>query len=60
MSTTETAARTVGVHLQVEVPAGDERTPDQIANALLIAFEVGADDDTVRDLRPLLRWAEEM
>lgn len=53
------APRTVLVHLNVEVPAGDPRTPNQIADAIIGALEVGSDDDSVRDLKPLATLAEE-
>lgn len=42
--------RTILVHLNVEVPDEDERNPNQIADAIMGALEVGQDDDTVRDL----------
>jgi hypothetical protein len=42
--------RTILVHLNVTVPWNDERNPDEIADAILAAIEVGSDDDSVRSL----------
>lgn len=38
------------VHLNVSVPATDDRTSDEIGEAIAAALEVGSDDDSVRDL----------
>jgi hypothetical protein len=48
------------VHLNVQVPAGDPRTPDQIADAIEGALEVGSDDSSVRELRITTTLAEEV
>jgi hypothetical protein len=52
--------RTVLVHLNVEAPESDTRTADQIADALMGALEVGADDDSVRELSVTAPLAEEI
>jgi hypothetical protein len=52
--------RTVLVHLNVEAPDSDTRTADQIADALMGALEVGADDDSVRELSVTAPLAEEV
>jgi hypothetical protein len=43
-------SRTVLIHLNVQVPDGDERNADEVADAILAAIEVGSDDDSVRAL----------
>ena len=53
-------SRTILVHLNVDAPDSDERTPDQIADALLGALEVGSDDDSIRDLKAVCPLAEEI
>jgi hypothetical protein len=50
--------RTILVHLNVEAPASDQRSADEIADALLAALEVGSDDDRVRDLKVVCPMAE--
>ncbi len=52
--------RTVLIHLNVDVPTGDGRSADQVADAILAAIEVGSDDDSVRDLTLHLPLAEEI
>lgn len=52
--------RTILVHLNVEVPDEDDRSADQIADALLGALEVGGDDDSVRDLKVIAPLAEDV
>lgn len=52
--------RTILVHLSIEVPDEDDRSADQIADALLAALEVGSDDDTVRDLVVVAPLAEDV
>jgi hypothetical protein len=52
--------RTVLVHLNVEVPAEDQRNAVEIASALMEALEVGSDDETVYYLRPVMVMAEEL
>lgn len=52
--------REVLVHLNVEVPDTDTRTADEVADALLGAFEVGSDDDSVRDLVVCCPLAEDI
>jgi hypothetical protein len=52
--------RTVLVHLNVEVPAEDPRTAEQIGRALMGALEVGSDDESVYYLRPALALADEV
>jgi len=44
------SSRTIVIHLSVQVPDDDQRTDDQIADAVIAAVEVGQDDDSVRDL----------
>jgi hypothetical protein len=56
----EPNARTILVHLNVEIPVTDKRDPDDIADAIMDAFEVGSDDDSVRDLFPKITLAEEV
>lgn len=52
--------RTVLVHLNVDVPAEDQRNAAEIAAALMEALEVGSDDETVYYLRPTMVMAEEL
>jgi hypothetical protein len=52
--------RTILVHLNVEVPAKDDRPADVIAAALYDAISVGSDDDSVRDLEVVVAFAEEV
>lgn len=52
--------RTVLVYLNVEVPEADDRSADQIADAILAAIEVGSDADEVRDLAVVCPLAEEI
>lgn len=52
--------RTILVHLNVAVPEEDERSAEQIADAVLGAIEVGSDDDSVRDLAITAPLAEEV
>jgi hypothetical protein len=52
--------REVLVHLNVEVPATDTRSADEIANAVMGALEVGQDDDSVRDLKIVCPLADEV
>jgi hypothetical protein len=42
--------REILVHLSVELTNSDLRTPDEVADAILAAIEVGSDDDSVRNL----------
>lgn len=51
-------ARTILVHLKVIVPPEDDRAPDEIAEAILGAIEVGSDDDSVGYLRVTAPLAE--
>lgn len=44
------AARTVLLHLNVEVPADDDRPVSEIVAAVLGAIEVGSDDESVSGL----------
>lgn len=53
-------ARTILIHLNVEAPDTDERTADQIADAILAALEVGSDDNSVRELEIVAPLAEEV
>lgn len=48
------------VHLNVDAPATDGRNANEIADAILGAFEVGSDDDSVRDLAVVCPMAEEV
>lgn len=52
--------RTVLVHLHVETRADDERTADEIADAIGAVVEVGSDDDSVRGLTISVTLAEEV
>jgi hypothetical protein len=52
--------RTVLVHLNVEVPAVDGRDANEIADALMVAIEVGSDHDLVRGLRIRIALAEDV
>jgi hypothetical protein len=52
--------RTILVHLHVEAPDDDTRTPDEIADAVGGAIEVGSDDDSVRGLTFSIPLAEEI
>jgi hypothetical protein len=52
--------RQVLVHLNVAVPAEDTRRADEIADAILAAFEVGSDHDSVRGLAVVCPLAEEL
>lgn len=51
--------RAILVHLSVDVPDADERSADEIADAILAAIEVASDDDSVRDLAVVCPLAEE-
>lgn len=53
-------AREVLVHLNVAVPAGDERDADQIRDAVMGALEVGSDADELRGLEIVCPMAEEV
>ena len=50
--------RTILVHLNVQAPAHDTRDADEISEAILAAFVVGSDDDSVRELRITTAHAE--
>lgn len=52
--------RTILIHLNLEVPPTEERSAEEIAEAILQAFEVGSDDDSVKDLFPQIVLAEEI
>ena len=52
--------RSILVHLNVEVPADDERDADQIAEAVAAALEVGSDDESVRGFTYAVPLAEEV
>ena len=52
--------RTFLVHLHVEAPDTDERTPDQIADAIGGALEVGSDDESMHGLSFAVPLAEEI
>jgi hypothetical protein len=59
MSTTERdEVRTVLVHLNITVPAGDDRDANQIKDAILGALEVGADHETMHGLHIAVPLAE--
>ena len=60
MTETATPKRTVLVHLNVEVPAADQRDATEIASALMEALEVGSDDESVYHLRPTVALAEDV
>lgn len=53
-------SRTILVHLNVEAPDDDQRTADEIADAILAAIEVGSDDETVYYLKVAAPLAEEV
>lgn len=52
--------REILVHLNATVPDGDDREADEVANAILSAYEVGSDDESVRDLAVVYTLAEEI
>lgn len=52
--------RTILVHLNVAVPADDDRSAEEIADALMAALEVGGDDESVVRLLPTVALAEEI
>lgn len=52
--------RTILVHLSVDVPDDDDRTPPEIAEAIQGALDVGWDDDEVRDLAVFIPLVEEV
>lgn len=58
--TETTGGREMLVHLNVTVPAGDARTADEIADAIMAAIEVGSDHDAVRDLSIVCPLADEV
>ena len=60
MTETATPKRTVLVHLNVEVPAEDQRDADKIADAIMAALEVGSDDESVYYLQPIVTLAEDV
>lgn len=51
-------SREVLVHLNVTVPAGDDRDANQIKDAILGALEVGADHETMHGLHIAVPLAE--
>ncbi len=53
-------SREILVHLNVAAPTDDTRTPDEIADAILGAIEVGRDDDSLRRLEIVCPLAEEV
>jgi hypothetical protein len=53
-------SRTILVHLNVEAPDSDTRSADAIADALLAAVEVGADNELVSELEVVCPLAEEI
>lgn len=55
-----TTTREILVHLNVEVPANDSRSADEIADAILAAYEVGSDNEIVSDLTVVCPLAEEV
>lgn len=56
----EVEARTVLVHLNITVPAGDERSAEAIGELVQAAYEIGSDDDLVRGLDVAVALAEEV
>lgn len=52
--------RTILIHLNVEVPDGDERSVETIEAAVRGALEVGDDDDSVGGLTITVALAEEV
>ena len=60
MSSTETPKRTVLVHLNVEVPAKDQRDADEIASALMEALEIGSNDESFDHLITTVAMAEDV
>ena len=52
--------RTILVHLNVSVPDDDHRTAEQVAQALMDAYDVGSLDESVWNLRPSVALAEEI
>jgi hypothetical protein len=53
-------SRTILVHLNVKVPPEDQREPDEISEAIMAAFVVGSDDDSVRELVIVNALTEEL
>lgn len=51
--------RTVLVHLNVQVPPEDSRTPDQIGEAIAAAIEVGSDNETLDGLVVVVALCDE-
>lgn len=51
-------SRTVLVHLSVEVPAGDGRSANEVADALMGAVEVGRDNEATEGLGVVVAMAE--
>lgn len=52
--------RTVLVHLNVEVPDGDERSVEEIESAVRGALEVGSDHELVKSLGIEITLSEEI
>ena len=55
----ETQTRTLLVHLNVEVPVSDERTADEVADAILLAIRQAPAIFNTRDLHAECPLAEE-
>ena len=52
--------REILILLNVEAPDTDTRTEDEIADAILSAINVCADDESVRELKVVVPLAEEV
>ncbi len=52
--------RTILVHLNITPPAWDDRTADEIKDAVLAAYEVGRHDESVFDLKVSCPLSEEI
>jgi hypothetical protein len=51
--------RTILVHLNIEIPADDSRTPNQVADAIEAALSVVADHDSLAGMTITCPMAEE-
>ncbi len=52
--------RTVLVHLNVDAPAWDDRSAEEVAHAILGAIEVGSDDESMSGLIVAVALAEDI
>ena len=52
--------RTILIHLNISAPDDDERAPEEIAEAIRGAIEVGSDDEHLDDLTIVTALVEEL